>query len=123
MKTFKDLKIGDIIYEAKDNYEAKEKLTLTKHEIYNLTKEKDTLRINEYRGYNTSWLISDLIQNLDTDYYVRKDTIFTTDENKVKLLLKDIGMRVIKDYERQIEVYKKLICNTRVIYSDYLNYK
>lgn len=124
MKTFKDLKIGDIIYQVETGYKAAEGPQLDKISVTSLKLEKGILKINERRGYSdTYYLINKDISDLDCDTIRNDNGYLTTNEEYVKQGLKEVGMQLIKGHEASIKSHQEKIKEVRVLYSKYLNYR
>lgn len=125
MKTFLDLKIGDIVYKVHIGYRAKEGPQLEEIKVVQLGVEKDAFQVNKWHGYsNYTYLINiPISQASQLDIIRTADEFITTNEEHVKQGLKEAGMKLIKSYEDSILSYENNIKRTRELYFEYLNYK
>lgn len=125
MKTFTDLKIGDIVYKVDIGYKASEGPQLEKIQVVHLGIEKDAFQVNKWHGYsNYTYLLNiPISQASKTDIIRTANEFITTNEDHVKQGLKEAGMKLIRSYENTISSYQDNIKKTRELYFEYLNYK
>lgn len=126
MKTFKQLTVGDIFYTVCTDYNGKTKPTFSEEEVKSIASEekdgKPHLAINKVIGhYGISGYVfemdecnSNLIQNGTSGYY-------TTEYSQLVFLLKEAGLKYIREISEEIRVKEKEIEQVRRTYWDYLN--
>lgn len=123
MKAFKDLKIGDIVYKVDQGYRCVDGPQIQEVKVHTINLDKDMFQVNKYYGYSSySYLLNIKIEEADTNILRKEDEFLTTDIDLVKLGMKETGMKLIKQYENDIENCKKKIEKTRSLYFEYLNY-
>ena len=126
MKTFKKLTVGDIFYTVSTDYKGKENPNFSELEVKSIEiEEKDGephLAINKVTGtYGSSGYVfamdkcdNNIIQNGNNGYY-------TTEYSQLVILLKEAGLKYIRDINAAIRCKEKEIEQVRRTYWDYLN--
>ncbi len=122
MKTIKKLSIGDTLYKVYTDYRAFERPCFEKIKVERIEiSEKENLIINQRSGYNSHNSFCHLQNECETDIIQLKDAYYTSNYNKVVILLKQFGLEAIKREELEMQKCAKNIEELRVLYWDYLN--